>query len=65
MPRRVSVLLALLALLAASVGLPTGEMCLETKDRDTCNSRVCPGYAWCEMCDKCLYAELAVYKDEL
>lgn len=50
------------------VGMPS-DMCLHVEDRETCNSDVCPGYAWCELCHKCLYAERAVTaqrpKDEL
>jgi hypothetical protein len=28
-------------------------------------STYCDGFAWCEMCDKCLFVEDAVYKNEL
>jgi hypothetical protein len=40
------------------------EVCLHTKDRALCESDACPSYAWCVICDKCLYEEHAV-KDEL
>ena len=41
------------------------KVCLHTTDKALCDSYVCSGYAWCEMCTKCLYAEHAVTKDEL
>lgn len=55
---------------ARTVGVPlvgmAGDMCLHTADRATCNSHICPGYSWCELCTKCLYTEHAVTgKDEL
>ena len=55
-----------IALLALAAPLPT-DLCLHTVDRDTCNSRACPGYSWCELCHACRYDEDAVTlkKDEL
>lgn len=57
--------LALCLFMHSVVAPPAGDMCVDVRDRDVCGSRVCPGYAWCELCDKCLYAEVAVTKDEL
>lgn len=48
------------------VGMPN-DICLHTADRETCDSHVCPGYSWCELCGKCMHKEDAVTseKDEL
>ena len=42
------------------------EHCIDIKDKELCNSNICVGFAWCEMCNSCLYKKLAVTgKDEL
>ena len=38
--------------------------CDHSLDRALCESRACRGYAWCELCGRCLAEALAV-KDEL
>lgn len=38
--------------------------CLYSIEKDICNSKACPGFTWCELCEKCLLEEHAV-KDEL
>ena len=46
------------------IGAVIPEYFCQTADEQTCRT-VCRGWAWCEMCDKCLYKENAVTKDEL
>ena len=42
------------------------QPCANETQRDVCNSPVCPGYAWCQICDACVPKDQAVYsKDEL
>ena len=52
------------ALFLVVVALTLDLTCDHSRDRELCESRACRGFAWCEMCDRCLPAKLAV-KDEL
>lgn len=61
--------LVLLLLVALTRTIPLGmwspESCADEKHRDVCNSKACPGYSWCEICEKCMPKHQAVTKDEL
>ena len=63
----VAALCTLLRVTALPLADMQREMCLHSTDRALCRSAACPHYAWCELCQKCLFVEHAVTgnKDEL
>lgn len=69
MKRRMSLWLAVALLcyevVVAPPALATHDLCMHTHDPELCGACEPLGYRWCEMCDKCLLAQHAVFKDEL
>lgn len=51
----------------AGVRVNLGQVCNDTTDSVLCNSVVCVGFHWCDICDRCMHIEDAVFyvKEEL